>query len=201
MKKKYNFLLINFFRVTNPYSGASEVSYNFFKNIPSKNKKLIQLSNIKQKEKKIKTIIARSKFEKIFKIFEMAKLTEQYCKNKKYPVVIIEGASWVVYTFLFYFILKKKLKNSKFIYHSHNIEYLLRKQKNNYFISVLTKYFENYIGKNFDIFSFISNFDKKKINEIYNIKSDLLPNGINAPNIKNVKEKNLNLIIYFFVDQ
>ena len=37
----------------------------------------------------------------------------------------------------------------------------------------------------------------KKINEIYNIKSDLLPNGINAPNIRNVKKKNLNLIIYF----
>ena len=77
MKKKYNFLLINFFRVTNPYSGASEISYNFFKNIPSKNKKLIQLSNIKQNENKIETIIARSKFYKIYKIFEMAKLTEK----------------------------------------------------------------------------------------------------------------------------
>ena len=62
-------------------------------------------------------------------ILDMAKLTEQYCKNKKYPVIIIEGASWVGYTFLFYFILKKKLKNSKFIYHSHNIEYLLKTKK------------------------------------------------------------------------
>ena len=90
----------------------------------------------------------------------MAKLTEQNCKNKKYPIIIIEGASWVVtLSILFYF--KKKLKNSKFIYHSHNIEYLLRKQKNNYFISILTKYFENYIGKNFDIFTCVSNVDKK----------------------------------------
>ena len=29
----------------------------------------------------------------------------------------------------------------------------------------------------------------KKIKEIYNIRSDLLPNGINAPNIRKVKEK------------
>ena len=64
MKKKYNFIVINFFRVTNPYSGASEVSYNFFKNIPSKNKKLIQLSDIQQKENQIETIIAKSKIDK-----------------------------------------------------------------------------------------------------------------------------------------
>ena len=30
-EKKYNFIVINFFRVINPYSGASEVSYNFLK--------------------------------------------------------------------------------------------------------------------------------------------------------------------------
>ncbi len=198
MKKKYNFIVINFFRVTNPYSGASEISYNFFKNIPSKNKKLIQLSNIKQKENKIETIIARSKFEKIFKIFEMAKLTKQYFKNKKYPVIIIEGASWVGYTFLFYFILKRKLKNSKFIYHSHNIEYLLRKQKNNYFISILTRYFENYIAKTFDIFTCVSNSDKKKIKEIYNIKSELLINGINIPNIRKIKKKEFKFNYIFF---
>ena len=38
MKKKFSIIVVNFFRVTNPYSGASEVSYNFFKNIPIKNK-------------------------------------------------------------------------------------------------------------------------------------------------------------------
>ena len=197
MKKKYNFIVINFFRVTNPYSGASEISYNFFKNIPSKNKKLIQLSNIKQKENKVETLIVSSKFEKILRIFEMAKLTELYCKNKKYPVIIIEGASWVGYTFLFYIILKKKLKNAKFIYHSHNIEYLLRKQKNNYFISILTKYFENYIGKNL-IFLPVFLMLIKKIKEIYNIKSELLPNGINAPNISKIKKKKLKFNYIFF---
>ena len=62
MKKKYNFIVINFFRVTIPYSGASEVSYNFFKNIPSKNKRLIQLSNI-NKRRKNETIIANQKLK------------------------------------------------------------------------------------------------------------------------------------------
>ena len=54
MKKKHNFIIINFFRVTDPYSGASEVSFNFFKNIKSKNKILFQFSEIKKKNKKVK---------------------------------------------------------------------------------------------------------------------------------------------------
>ena len=198
MKKKYNFILINFFRVTNPYSGASEVSYNFFKNIPSKNKKLIQLSNIRQKEKQVETIIAKSKIDKVLKIFKMVKITEQLCKNNNNSVIILEGASWVGYTFLFYLLLKKKLKNSKFIYHSHNIEFLLRKKKNGFLISILTKYFEKYISKKFDIFTAVSNFDKRKIKEIYGTKPLLLPNGINFPNIKKVQKKKLKFEYIFF---
>ena len=49
MIKKYNFLVVTFFRVTDPYSGSSEVSFNFFKNIPSKKKKLFQFSNNNKK--------------------------------------------------------------------------------------------------------------------------------------------------------
>ena len=198
MKKKYNFVLVNFFRVTNPYSGASEVSYNFFKNIPSKNKKLIQFSNIQQKEKQVETIIAKSKIDKVLKIFKMVNITEQLCKNNNNSVVILEGASWVGYTLLFYLLVKKKLKNSKFIYHSHNIEFLLRKKKNGFLISILTKHFEKYISKKFDIFTSVSNFDKRKIKEIYGTKPLLLPNGINFPNIKKVQKKKLKFKYIFF---
>ena len=40
--------------MTDPYSGGSEVSYNFFKNIPGKNKILFQYSDDKKKHKKVK---------------------------------------------------------------------------------------------------------------------------------------------------
>ncbi len=198
MKKKYNFVIISFFRVTNPYSGASEISYNFFKNIPSKNKKLIQFSNIKQKEKQTQTIIASSRIDKIFKIFKMASIVAKYCTYKKNSIIIVEGASWIGYTFLFYFLTKNKVKNSKFVYHSHNIEFLLRKQKNNFLITALTKYFEKYVSKKFDIFTTVSNSDKRKVKEIYNAKSILLPNGINIPKLKSIKEKKLKFNYIFF---
>ena len=198
MKKKNNFIVINFFRVTNPYSGASEISYNFFKNIPSKDKKLIQFSENKQNIKNVKTIKINSKIDKILKIKEIAKLTTNYCRNKKNPIIIIEGASWVGYTFLLYNFLKNKLANAKFIYHSHNIEYFLRKQKNNFLISFLTEYFENYIGKNFDIFTCVSNFDKKKLKKIYNIKAKILSNGITLPKIEKIKVKKFKFKYIFF---
>ena len=198
MKKKYSFLVVSFFRVTNPYSGASEVSYNFFKNIPVKDKKLIQYSETKQNTKNIKTVVINSKIDKIFKITELVNLSINHLKNTKNPVVIIEGASWVGYSFLFYIFLKRKLKNAKFIYHSHNIEYLLRRKKNNIFISFLSKYFENYIGKNFDIFTCVSNSDEKIIKQTYNFKTRILPNGIYFPKIKKIKAIKLKYNYVFF---
>ena len=57
----------------------------------------------------------------IFKEKELANLAYNYCKDKKNPIIIIEGASWTGYSFLFYLYIKKKLKHAKFIYHSHNI--------------------------------------------------------------------------------
>mgnify|MGYP001297625083 FL=1 len=116
MKKKYNYIVINFFRVTNPYSGASEVSYNFFKSIPSKDKTLIQFSNNNYYGKNIKNIKAKTIVEKIFKIKHMSEYIINICKKRENPVLIFEGASWVGYTFLLYNYLRDKLNNAKFIY-------------------------------------------------------------------------------------
>ena len=44
---KNNFIVVNFFRVTDPYSGGSEVSFNFLKIFQAK-KRLFQLSNLKK---------------------------------------------------------------------------------------------------------------------------------------------------------
>ncbi len=198
MKKKYNYIVINFFRVTNPYSGASEVSYNFFKSIPSKDKKLIQFSNNNYYGKNIKNIKAKTIIEKIFKIKYMSEYIVNICKKRKNTVLIFEGASWVGYTFLLYKYLKNKLNNAKFIYHSHNIEYLLRKKNNNFIIAFLSKYFENFIGKHFDIFTSVSKFDQKQLNKIYNFKTSILSNGIMIPKIRRIKEKKLKHNYVFF---
>ena len=184
---KNNFIVVNFFRVTDPYSGGSEVSYNFFKNIPSKNKILFQYSDNKKKYKNVKSIfIKNSKISKILNLFKLANEIKNYCNNKKKIVIIVEGASWAGYTYLLYKLLKNDLINAKFIYHSQNIEYYIRKNKENFFITYLTKYFENFIANNFDIFTCTSKEETKIVRKIYSVKSYVLSNGLRLP--KNIKK-------------
>ena len=200
MIKKYNFIVINFFRVTDPYSGASEVSFNFFKNIPSEQKNLFQFSDNSKKYKKVHSIqIKNTRWQKILNLKKISDSVIKFATNKKNLIIIIEGASWVGYAFFVYKLLKRKLKNSKFIYHSHNIEYLLRKEKESYAIVALTKFFENYIAKKFNIFTCVSKIDKKKIKKIYNINATILSNGVEvSEDINKIKIKNFNFNYVFF---
>ena len=79
---KSNFFLISFFKITNPYSGASEVSSDFFENIPNP-KKLIQFSNHFKIKKNIISIQATNKFQKIFKLFQVANILVNITNKKK----------------------------------------------------------------------------------------------------------------------
>ena len=65
--------------------------------------------------------------------------------KKKY--LIIEGASWAGYIFIFIILSKIINRNLIIIYHAHNLEYEVRKLKNNFIISFLTFYFEKLIYK------------------------------------------------------
>ena len=200
MKKKYNFIVINFFRVTDPYSGASEVSFDFFKNIPCKRKRLFQFSDTLKKHNKVESIIIKNtKIQKLLNLKKFAEAIIKFASYKKNLVIVFEGASWTGYTFVVYNFLKKKLIDAKFIYHSHNIEYLLRKNKSNFIIANLTKYFENYIAKNFDIFTCVSKKDKKKLKKIYNIDATILSNGIGlSKKVNKIKSKKFHFKYIFF---
>ena len=92
-------------------------------------------------------------------------------KKQKNPVIIIEGASGSDTRF-FYILIKNKIKNLKLIYHSHNVEYLLRKKKSSPLIAILTKYFEKYIAKNFDIFTCVSKRIRLKLKNFITLKLD-----------------------------
>ncbi len=191
---KNNFIVVNFFRVTDPYSGGSEVSFNFFENIPSKNKQLFQFSEIKKKHKNVQSIyINNSKISKILNIYKLSNKIKKFCENKKKITIIIEGASWVGYSFLLYKFLKKDLSRAKFIYHSQNIEYFLRKYRSNFLITAITKFFEKYIAKNFDIFTCGSEIEKKKLKKLYNVNAKILYHGVRLPKniltLKPIKKK------------
>ena len=93
---------ITFFPAVPDNMGSSTVVNSRFKSWPSE-KKLFQLSHIKKiNNKNTKTIFIR-KEKPLNKILSLPKLICSvflYLKNSKKKIIIIEGASWVFYSFI-----------------------------------------------------------------------------------------------------
>jgi len=172
---------ITFFPVVPDNMGSSTVVNNRFKSWASK-KKLFQISHIKKiNNSNIKTIFIGTE-KPLNKIFSLPKLIFSvflYLKSSKNKVIVIEGASWILYSFLVFFSLKLIFIKSKIIYISHSIESEIRKKFSNKFIYMLTKYLEKLIFKYVDITTSVSKYEKNKIKKLYNVNTILYPNAIN----------------------
>ena len=93
-------------------------------------------------------------------------------------------------THLFFFFISKILIPKVFIiYHSHSVEYEIRRKNSNYLISFLTKIMENYIFNNADLATSVSINEKNKINNLYNKETVIFPNGVHIKKLKK-KQKN-----------
>lgn len=194
MKKKVKFAFISFFKVFPSYSGASEVSSSFFESWPNKNKKFFQITSKKKiRNQKINSfkINSENAFAKILKINTFAKEICKFLSKAEKKVVIFEGASWIGYFYILKKILIKNFPNLIIIYHSHNIEYDLRKSKSNFLITSLTKIIEKKIFLSCNISTVVSKIDSKRIERLYNTKPQILENGINLSTLvcskKNIK--------------
>lgn len=178
-----------FFPVVPVNMGSAEVCFSFFDSWPSKNKCLFQLTPKPIKRSKKLISIHLKKNNPLNKIFSLPKMISEiynYLKNSSKPILIIEGPSWIGYSFILFFFLKRLVPNLKTIYHSHSIEYEIRK-KNNFIISFLTKFFEKIIFNKIDYPTAVSRIEAKKIVQLYNVSPYILPNGVN---IKRLKIKN-----------
>ena len=195
--------VVSFFDAYPPKSGAGVVIYDFFSSWPDLNKCLFQMSTHKFYKNKIKNInIFYNKpiFKIIFLPVLILKLLK-YFNNEKKKILIIEGASWVFYSYVVIFFLKKLLSNVFIIYRSHNIEYEIRKKRSSFFIYLATKYFEKKVFSISDISTTVSILEQKKIKKYYGIQTKLFPNSIrindyNALKFKAIKNLPKNFILF-----
>jgi hypothetical protein len=192
MKNIYSIALVAFYEASVGGHGAAEVTLSFYDSLDLKKKKLFEIKKyfIFKFFDKLKISV----FENIFKLIYLINLNFKIIKylNKfKKNVVIIEGASWIGYAYITIKVLKFFRPNSKFIYHSHNIEYYLRKNKNSLLISFLTKILEKKVYEIVDIGTTVSQIDQEKIKKLYNLNTVVLHNGINKKRlvIKKPKKK------------
>jgi hypothetical protein len=184
MKYKECISVICFYEASIGGHGAAEVTMSLY-----------ECLNIKKfffeiKKKNIFKFLENYKLklpEHIYKLFYVFILAFNFIsKTRKYEkiTVIIEGASWIGYSYLTIKIIKFFNKNVKIIYHSHNIEYILRKKKNNFIISFLSKIIEKKLYNLCDFGTAVSKDDSIKLKKLYNVKSIIFENSINKKRLK-----------------
>ena len=189
---------ITFFPIKPDTMGSSAVVNSRFVNWPYK-KRIFQISHVKRvNNKQIETIFINKEnpLKKIMKLPEVIFRVNRYLKKSKTKIIIIEGASWIFYSFVILFFFKIFFSKKKIIYISHSIESEIRKKFSNIFIYQLTKFLENLVFKYADISTSVSTKEQRKINLYYNTKTILLPNGITIENFNKNKKISSDYLIY-----
>lgn len=200
MKKKYAFAA--FYPVLPNTSGSSEVSGSFFKYWPSNNKKFFYITHLKEKNTNNKfhsiKIVREKPFFKIISLSFLCFAIIKFLKNSREPYLIVEGPSWILYSYLTIIIIKFFVPKVKVVYHSHSIEFEIRKKFNNKIISYLTYFCEKKVFNLSNFSTSVSETEYKKIYSLYKKKTIIFENGIDLDNIKKIKKKKINYkyIIY-----
>ena len=147
---------------------------------------------------KIETIYIKKEtpINKILKLPEIIFKIQRYLKNSKKKTIVIEGASWIFYSFIVLSFFKIFNSKVKVIYISHSVEAEIRKKYSNFIIYFLTRYLEGLVFKYSDISTSVSLREKRMIKSLYNINTILLPNGISLKKFKLKNKLKMNYIIY-----
>lgn len=181
------------------YHGASDITYNLFNKWPNKNKVLIQISEKKVHKQKIINLKKKMGLIGSFiNILLIVLKSKKFFNNKKKKYLIVEGASWAGFTLLLICLIKIYDKNIIIIYHAHNLEYEVRKLKNNYFIAIMTFYIEKLIYKITNGTS-VSVKDYNFIKKNYKVSSILFENGvtkIKKEKLENKEIKKKNFLLF-----
>jgi len=196
-KKNIKTAFVTFFPIIPNTNGSASMINNRFKFWPIE-KKIFQMSNSKINYKHITTVYIQKEkpINKVLKLPLMIYKIISYLKNANKKILVIEGASWIFFSFVVLLSIKLLSPKTYTLYLSHNVEVEIRKNNSNKFIYILTKFLEKIVFNLSDLSTVVSEKDKDKIKNIYNIKPLIYPNALDF-NFK-VKEKNIkkDYIIY-----
>jgi len=101
-------------------------------------------------------------------------------------LVILEGGSWALYQWIVLRMLKKAGIKTKIIYHVHNVEYELRKQKENFFINALTRFSEYRLLIEADRAYSVSDRDSDLFLRLYGVRPFILPTSVDIDKFSSV---------------
>jgi polysaccharide biosynthesis protein PslH len=168
-----------------PISGAAYVTYNCARLAPCTSL-LVQFSEREAVEQVgTLTIVslrqkASSRLTKLLAMpMAIARIRREILRFKP-DHVVLEGASWAVYLLLLVFTLRGVFPGMTIVYHAHNVEYLLRQERENSLITALTRYAEGRILRSCDQCFAVSKEDCEQFASLYGVMPGLLPNGVDC---------------------
>ena len=193
--------IITFFDAYPAKTGSGTVCTDFFNSWPLSKKKLFQFSKNDLNKKNLETIsiYINHPFFKLLNLPILLFKIIKYLKGNEKKVAIIEGPSWIFYSFFIIFFLKIYFKDLFLIYRSHSIEYEIRKKNSNFIIIFLTKIFESFVIRNCNISTSVSLIEQKKFYNYYKCKTYLFPNSLDLKRLKSIKSKKVKFIPKKFI--
>lgn len=191
-------VFVCFYEAYPPTSGAASVSYNVAKYAEGE-RYLLQLGAQDREEltsDNVSVITFRGdsnrRIEKIYKLPRFLQRIVGTIKKLSPEIVILEGASWVMYHWLLLRKIRNTCPNIRIVYHSHNVEYLLRKEKHSRLIAELTRWAEGRILRNADMSFAVSEVDRQHFEKLYGISPEILPNGVDLDKFELVTDTDIN---------
>jgi hypothetical protein len=181
MNRQY--VVICFFNASSGGHGSAEVALSLFKSLPG-SKIFLEFS----KSLEVNNFLINNLNKIYFLLISLYNL-KKFFKRKNKKIIIIEGASWIGFSFVFLHLIKILNKNIFIIYHAHNVEYEIRAKKNNILISKLSWFFEKNVYEKADIATSVSEQDRSIIKKLYNTESLLFPNGVHSSRLIATKPK------------
>jgi len=103
-------------------------------------------------------------------------------------VVVLEGATWAPYHWLLLRRLRRTLPKATIVYHSHNVEYELRRQKHGRLVRGVTRWAEGAVLKGCDLCFAVSEVDREQLRRLYGVETQLLPNGVDVDRFAGVTD-------------
>ena len=185
--------IIGFYPVYPAKSGSAVVSYSFFKCYPGQ-KKLFQILDYKikisKKDISSEVILFKHPFFKLLILPILIIKIFNYLKNSSKPILIIEGASWIGFSYIVFLFIKLLIPRVISVYRGQSVEYEIRKKNSSFLIANLTKHLENKVVNKIDVFTAVSKLEKKKIFQYYKKNVAIFPNAVFLDKFKGKSKKN-----------
>lgn len=180
-----------FYEAYPPISGAAAVSFNIAKFLPGQ--RLLVQAGARSGADEIQGVrviticgASRSRVGRIASLSRRIRAMVSELVRFAPDIVMLEGASWAVYHWMLLRAIRRALPRVRVVYHSHNVEYVLRRQRNGRAVAAITRWAEGRLLLGCDLGTAVSEVDRDLFREFYGADTLLLPNGVDVSRLASV---------------